>query len=139
MNSKQLILGVCVVLVSLSSASAKSWRGIEPIHSTRADVERLLGAPNVKKLEFSWVYDFPEERASIHFSSGAPCEEGLADGWKVPKDTVIYIEIIPKTETKWAEVRTPGKDYDDTRAAAISPKKVEVIRRRLKSCAEFSP
>jgi hypothetical protein len=117
MNSKQLILGVFVVLMSINSASAKSWRGIEPMHSTSADVERLLGAPNFEKSEFAWIYDFPEERASIFFSSGEPCEEGLAEGWKLPKDTVVMIEVHPKAERKWAEVLTPGKNYEPVRAA----------------------
>lgn len=117
MISKQLILGMCVVLMSINSASAGSWRGIEPIHSTSADVERLLGAPNVEKSEFSWIYDFPEERAVIFFSSGEPCEEGLAAGWKLPKGMVVLIEIKPKGERKWAEVLTPGKNYERVRAA----------------------
>jgi len=117
MNPKYIILSVCVVLVSLSSAAAKSWRGIEPLHSTRADVERLLGAPNVEKSQFSSTYDFPEERAFIHFSSGEPCEEGLPGGWKLPKDVVVMIQINPKGERKLAEVLTPGKDYDQIRAA----------------------
>jgi hypothetical protein len=117
MNSKQLILGVFVVLMSINSASAKSWRGIEPMRSTSADVERLLGAPNFEKSEFAWIYDFPEERAFIHFSDGKPCEEGLADGWKLPQDIVVYIQIYPSAERKWAEVLTPGKNYQESRAA----------------------
>lgn len=113
MSAKQIILGVCVVLISINSASAKSWRGIEPLHSTRADVERLFGLP-VDKMAGMWIYDFPEERAFISFSSGKPCEEGLPDGFKLPKDIVVDIRINPTTERKWAEVRTPGKDYEQS-------------------------
>src|SRR5215217_5430904 len=117
MSSKGYLFCLSILLVSTVPTFAKSWRGIEPAHSTSGDVERLLGPPNVEKSKFSWTYDFPEERAFIHFSSGEPCEEGLADGWKFPKDTVVYIEIYPGAESKWADVRTPGKDYEQARAA----------------------
>ena len=117
MSSKQIILGVCVVLISISSASAKSWRGIEPLHSTRADVERLLGRPTDDKDPYTLIYDFPEERALIDLSSGAPCEEGLPYGVNVPKDIVLEIEIYPSVEKKMEEVLTPGKEYEQIHAA----------------------
>jgi hypothetical protein len=63
------------------------------------------------------VYDLPEERAIIHFSSGEPCEEGLPEGWKVPKDTVTEIFIMPGRLPKLSEVLTPGKEYRQSRAA----------------------
>jgi hypothetical protein len=94
--------------------SAKAWRGIEPLHSTRADVERLLGAPKSK--EKISIYDFPEERALI-FYSVRRCEEGLPGGWNVPTDTVVEIYTMPSAEKKVEEVLVPGKQYQQTRAA----------------------
>src|SRR5215217_3634411 len=117
MSAKQIILGVCGVLISINSAYAKSWRGLEPLHSTRADVERLFGHPIDDKYPYEWRYDFPEERASIRFSSGEPCEEGLPGGWKLPKDIVLEIEIYPRVEKKMEEALTPGKEYEDIHAA----------------------
>jgi hypothetical protein len=116
MSAKLIIVGVCVVLMSVSSASAKSWRGIEPLHSTRADVERLFGLP-VDKVAGMWVYDFPEERAFISFSSGEPCEEGLPYGTKLPKDIVLSINTYPTIEKKIADVLTPGKEYEQIPSA----------------------
>ncbi len=118
MSAKQIIIGVCVVLMSISSASAKAWRGIDPLHSMRADVERLLGpATDAKIMPGAWMYDFPEERAFIRFSSGEPCEEGLPGGLKVPKDIVIDIEIYPRVRKKVEEVLTAGKEYEEIHAA----------------------
>jgi hypothetical protein len=111
MSAKQIILGVCVVLIGINSTYAKSWRGIEPLHSTRADVERLFGPP-VDKMAGLWIYDFPEERAFIRFSSGEPCEEGLPGGLKLPKDIVVYINTSPTIQKKMEEVLTPGKEYE---------------------------
>jgi hypothetical protein len=110
MSAKLIIVGVCVVLMSVSSASAKSWRGIEPLHSTRADVERLLGLPNYDKSAHMPGYDFPEERAYITYSSKG-CEEGLPGGWNIPKDTVIEIYLIPSSWPKLSEILIPGKEY----------------------------
>jgi len=117
LNSKQIILVVCVVLISVNLARAKSWRGLEPLHSTRADVLRLFGRPIDDKYSYEWRYDFPEGRAAISFSSGDPCVEGLPGGWKLPKDIVLEIEIYPRVEKKMEEVLTPSKEYEDIHAA----------------------
>ena len=112
-----LFVLLCGFLLSAAStASAKAWRGIEPLHSTRTDVERLLGPPNVHKSPNTWTYDFPEERASIDFSSG-DCEEGLPGGWRVPKDTVVGIGIYIGLGKKIEDVLTPGKEYEQIHGA----------------------
>jgi hypothetical protein len=112
MSAKQIIFVVCVVLMSVNSAHAKSWRGLEPLRSTRADVLRLWGNPIDEKSPYRWTYDFAEGRASIQFSSGAPCEEGLPDGWRVPKDTVLEIDIYLSVPKKMTEVLTANKEYE---------------------------
>ncbi len=114
MSAKHIILSLLVVLISINSARAKSWRGIEPLHSTRADVVRLFGPP-IDKMAGMWIYDFPEERAFISSSSGEPCEEGLPGGLKLPKDIVVYINTSPTIQKKMEEVLTPGKEYDNFR------------------------
>ena len=111
MSSKQIILAVFVVLMSINSASAKSWRGIEPLHSTRADVERLLGRPTEDE-SYTWKYEFPEERAMMNFYSGAPCEGGLPGGWKLPKDTVLNIVVYPAVQKTISELLPAWKEYE---------------------------
>jgi hypothetical protein len=36
----------------------------------------------------------------------------LAEGWKVPKDIVVSIDIYPRVPKKMTEVLTPGKEYE---------------------------
>ena len=117
MSPNRIILVVCLVLIGINSASAKSWRGIEPLHSTRADVERLLGRPTDDKSPYIWTYDSPEERALVYFSPGVPCEEGLPDGWRAPKDTVVGIDVYLNIPRKMSEVLTAGKEYETVQAA----------------------
>lgn len=108
----QVVASICCLLLAVSVASAKSWRGIEPLHSTRADVERLLGPPNVDRD----LYDFPGERTFIQYSVGG-CEEGLPGGWNVPKDTVVGIYSSLTEWKKLADIIVPGRNYRQTRAA----------------------
>jgi len=74
----------------LTTAHAKEWRGIVPLHSTRADVSRLLGKPN-----FNYnLYEFGDERADILYARHA-CSEGGA--WNVAPDTVTEIHVVRKS------------------------------------------
>ena len=117
-NLAGLFVFLCGFLLSgANTVSAKAWRGIEPLHSTRADVERLLGPPFAKDLPDTWRYEFPGEQALISYSSG-DCEEGLARGWRVPKDTVVNISIYTKP-AKIEEVLTRGKEYEQVYGAHI--------------------
>ena len=79
-----------VVVFAVETSHAKSWRGIVPLKSTRADVERLLGKPNQLGR-----YQFEKERAYIHYKNG-PCSVG-DDSCEcfAPNDTVveIYVEL----------------------------------------------
>jgi len=105
---------VCVATLLLTArvTQAKEWRGVVPLHSSRADAERLFG----QSRSDYWQYDFEEERAHITYADGQ-CEEGLPGGWNVPKDTVIEIYTVPKKDLKLSDVLTPGKDYRQIRAA----------------------
>jgi hypothetical protein len=103
---------IFALLFITSVAQAKEWRGIVPLHSTRADVERMFGLPNID----GEYYDFGDERAFITYAAG-PCEEGLPGGWNVPKDTVIEIYITPKKNLKLSDLLIKGKDYRKVRAA----------------------
>jgi hypothetical protein len=96
-----------VILSTPSAAQGKAWKGIVPLHSTRADVERLLGPSN---LEDSG-YDIDGQRVLINYSSQG-CQEGLPAGWKVPANTVVSISVSSKNEIELADVLVSGKNYD---------------------------
>lgn len=61
----------------------KYWHGIVPLHSTRADVERLLGQPNAKYGR----YDIGNEQATITYIAN---QSSL---WDVPNETVTSIMV----------------------------------------------
>ena len=65
--------------------------GIIPLHSTRADVERLYGPP----VDDACRCNFRTTTEAINVAyATSPCA-GLIDGWNVPKDTVLSFTVRP--------------------------------------------
>jgi hypothetical protein len=84
---------LAVIALSTNALSAKEWRGIVPLVSTRSQTEKLLGLPRQNSQWFSY-YNLPNEIVVLRFQS-APCDSfGL--GWNVPAGTVVGIGVIPK-------------------------------------------
>jgi hypothetical protein len=93
---KALTACFCLMLAVCSFLQAKEWHGIVPLHSTRADVERILGVPEKPG---GATYSLSNGYVYISFSDG-PCI-GAHGGWNVPRETVINITEIffdPKPE-----------------------------------------
>lgn len=109
--SKWLLPFALIILAGVSVSPAKEWRGIVPLKSTRADVEKLLGPPHDK---YIFAYFLPEENIYFQYSQGT-CKEG----WNIPSDTVIHIVIAPNLKKPLADLnldltkykKEPG-DYD---------------------------
>jgi hypothetical protein len=97
----------CVFAFAPKDVGAKAWRGIVPLHSTRADVEKLLGRPTFEDSG----YDIDGDRVFIRYSAQG-CEEGLPSGWNVPPNTVVDISISSTKDLQLADVLVPGRDYE---------------------------
>jgi hypothetical protein len=105
-SASVLILG-CLVVFLPRTADGKAWRGIVPLHSTRADVERLLGPANIEDSG----YDIDGARVLITYSSQG-CQEGLPGSWNVPANTVVSISVSSTKEITLTDVLVAGKKYD---------------------------
>ena len=81
-----------LMLVTAGTSSAQGWRGLVPLHSTRQDVERVIGTPT------DWYYNLRNETVYIQFSSGSCKDAANEDSYKVPAGTVTQIMVIPKSE-----------------------------------------
>jgi hypothetical protein len=89
------LFSTCALITFASDASAKPWRGIIPLHSTRAQVRKLLGKPIIGGDGTLDLYELKEGRVHVMYARH-PCEVGLpADwgNWRVPRDTVVNISI----------------------------------------------
>jgi hypothetical protein len=105
----KIITYACIVLAMFGISQAKGWRGIVPLQSTRADVERLIGPPD----KSSTSHDLGDKKVFIQYSPG-PCK-GAPGGWNVPRDTVINIEIYPKEKPKLADLKLDESKYKKER------------------------
>lgn len=90
-----LFLYSCLSLPLATPSQDRGWRGIVPLHSTRADVERLLGKPNMEGER----YDYEDERAGIYYQRHT-CEESKGEGFNVPMDTVLFISVSFKNKER---------------------------------------
>ena len=94
------IAAVCLVLACAAPSYGKEWRGITPLHSTRADVESLLGNPAKSFNNGESFYDLKDEVAVVSFeTSGCDSTTPAGDcGWafNVPLGTVTSIGVVYK-------------------------------------------
>ena len=107
--SATLAVFVCLVVFTPRAANGKPWKNIVPLHSTHADVDRLLGPPRGEDS----AYEIGGEEVLISYSSQG-CQEGLPGGWKVPSNTVVSITVTvsPAKDLPLADVLVPGRNYD---------------------------
>ena len=91
---KNFGVGLLVLLATAATVQGKSWQGIVPLHSTRADVARALGKPIIAGGHIE-LFESEAGHVQVMYARKA-CEVGLpADwgNWNVPADTVVNITI----------------------------------------------
>lgn len=101
-----------ISLFIITFAQTKGWRGIVPLHSTRADVERLLGPPVDSSNEYTSVYHLVNEAVIFNYEGDRPCE--TPGGWQVPPATVVNILVTPKTKLRFSDLQVDEKRYKKT-------------------------
>lgn len=106
---KTIIIFFCLSLIMANPSQVESWRGIKPLHSTRADVERLLGAPR-ESTGVASTYYTGDEKVLIFYST-SPCKKGISEGWNVPRDTVISFTVHPNAKLLVARLQLDETKY----------------------------
>jgi hypothetical protein len=101
--SKQFLPFLLMTAIGVNINITKGWRGIVPLKSTRAEVERILGRPDKESVN---AYDFPEESVLFRYSQRR-CDEQ----WNVAPDTVLYISINPKVKRPLTELNLDLTKY----------------------------
>ena len=89
-----LLIVISMLLLHSHAVDAKPWRGIEPLHSTRGNVENLLGSKVVRCGDSACIYDLGEEVVFILYTTDSSCKnDGATTAWKVQVGTVIEINV----------------------------------------------
>src|SRR5258707_5582224 len=108
-----VFIWVLPLLTVLTTNAPKDWRGIVPLHSTRTDVERLLG-PAEKPGPIS-IYKTPNESLYVGYAT-EPCK-GSMPGWNVTAGTVLQLTVTSQHEQPFSDLGLDlgryTKSYDD--------------------------
>jgi hypothetical protein len=92
-----------------SEEQPNAWRGIIPLHSTRADVERLLG--NHKWSHgATFIYESESERVDVVYSKGV-CKLSGVERWRVPEDVVIKLEVASRSNMFVRDLKLDPRRY----------------------------
>jgi hypothetical protein len=102
------------VIAAAPLSYAKEWRGVVPLHSIRADVERLLGQPAEKDNELMSVYKLEREVVVVQYAAGPPCGTDGFHVWQVPRGTVLSIRVAPRTQLRFADLQLDVSKYKVT-------------------------
>lgn len=94
-----ILLIIFGLIATVSLSKAQGWRGIVPLHSTRKDVEQLIGSPIQPN---GITYDLGKERVNVVYSAG---DCGMGSEWNVSPGTVIGITVYPQTKLMLSELR----------------------------------
>jgi hypothetical protein len=115
---KKLIFSVLLTFASAGALCAKEWRGIVPLHSTRADVERLLKKTNPECQQC--VYVTEEVSVVVVYSSGSACGKEESNRWNVPHDTVISLTVYYKNpRLKFADLKIDESKFEKETTAHL--------------------
>jgi hypothetical protein len=112
------LIFLIAALATTPTVEAKGWRGIVPLHTTRAEVEKILGPPTEQQSEYSVLYRTADESVIIGYTRGLPCGIGEKySQWRVPRDTVHSILITPNMGSPLSKLSIDESKYKKRRGA----------------------
>jgi hypothetical protein len=92
MNKCFLQITVLIIVGIVSGfGQTNAWNGLVPLRSTRADVEKLLGAPK-ENFFGTFKYESKDGRVEVYYST-QKCDSA----WNVPIGTVLRIMVYPNS------------------------------------------
>jgi hypothetical protein len=111
---KRLLLLLALVGATTSGlfGQANIWNCIVPLHSTRQEVEKRLGAPlQISKALHSAQYQTKTEKVFVLYSTGS-CDKHPNNGWRVPEMTVISVHVYPLIETLVSDLKLDYRKFE---------------------------
>ena len=101
-------LGLIIISLVLTQVSDfRDWRGIVPLRSTRAEVEKLLGPPEKST---SATYRSEDGTVTVRYADRV-CDYG----WQVPLETVISFSVYPKHPVALADMKLDERKFEKRR------------------------
>ena len=103
---------IFTVILLCNAPSFQGWKGIVALHSSRADVERLLGPPSTQCKSLC-SYETKSEVVLVRYS-GDPCTNNDDSRWRVPADTVITVTVNLENSPRFSSLKLNRKKFTKT-------------------------
>ena len=106
---RNLLITLAGLLFSFSAGTVhqpRGWNGLVPLHSTRADVERILGR---SKDRCNCLYKTTNESVHVEYADGT-CK-GFPPGWNVPAGTVLLVTVRSTNQQKVSDLNVDLSKY----------------------------
>ena len=103
---------ITILSVSALESRAESWRGIIPLKSTRADVERVFGKPPPGEIDFLATYKLNDGEFRVLYSVKKLCREVDTCRCMVPDDTVLEVAVQRKVKLKFSRLTIDRSKFD---------------------------
>lgn len=101
------IIFTCIsIMLPATFQETRGWRGLKPLHSTRTDVESLLGSSSDR---CRCIYKTAGEVVYIEYAA-APCK-GALPGWNVPANTVLSLTVTSKAPQQFSTLGIDQSKY----------------------------
>ena len=114
-DTKMKVCFVFLLLIAVTPPQDNSWRSVIPLHSTRAEVEKLLGPPRPESKGIdAATYQTPSEKVFVLYSTG-PCRAKPNNGWNAPRGTVVELSVEPTVKSKLTELKLDESKYSKKR------------------------
>ena len=105
-----VVLSICLALCGVDFSQQEGWRGIVPLHSTRADVERILGPS--PETGYGVTYDLGTESVTIEYSSCRCCEP-KEHRWNVRNYTVVRISVSAEEKPRFSDLKVDRSKFKE--------------------------
>ena len=106
----RVLVWLCIFAGTVVTGNSQTfWQnsfGIVPLHSTRADVERLYGVSTD-----SCRCNFRTSNAAIHVAFASARCGGPVYGWNVPEDTALEFTVLPGLPIRFSNITPDIKGF----------------------------
>lgn len=102
-----------LALTTSSSQVGKGWRGIEPLHSNREEVERILGSPTGSCTDVCH-YQTKTESVFVRYSAER-CAQGEANPLNVSPNTVISVTVFSEAKPRLRDLKLNIRKFTRTK------------------------
>ena len=112
-----LLISLLLFTVTTQKVERIDWFKIVPFHTTRAEVETILGAP-VMGSDYVFSYDTRDDRITVWYGGAKPWKDDPCK-WALPEDSVFSFVYAPKKKFPLSELNVDLSKFKKEKAVEM--------------------